>query len=202
MTAESFLVSAGLEQLHAVKRAVHQGVALVLSRKSGVERAAVDAYADGNPLSRHSARKFLQFLAVVHIAGVHSYFFCAVVYCQMRKAATVMYVGYERKARAPRDFAERRRRLLVRYGKPHEVAPRFGEFRRLPDAAFDIDGSGIQHRLHRDGRSPAYRHIAHTNPSRKTPFDRVCRAHFFLAFSLYSSAFFFISAACGRACEE
>ena len=114
-----------------------------------------------------------------------------------------MYIRNKRKSRPAGNFSESRRGILVGNGKTYEVAPRFAQGLYLSDAPLDVDSLAVQHRLYGYGRAASYCDFAYVYAPGKAPFNLFCgRIHFFLASALYSSDFFFISAACGNACDE
>ena len=192
-----------LEFFGAVERARDQRVFLFHSGVFGRERAAVDAHAHGDSPVRHAEREVAKLLFAVHIAGIHPYLRRARLKRQTRKAVAVMYIRDERQSGAGGDDAERFRRRLVGNGETDEVGARVREPFCLHDARLDIRRFGVQHGLHGDGRAAAYRDAAHENFSRYPSFcGKNAVRHLFSASFLNSFARFFISAACGSACEE
>jgi hypothetical protein len=71
-----------------------------------------------------------------------------------------MDIGDDRHIDLPDDVLECQRRFLIRAGDADNVGA--GGFQRLDlgDCRRDIAGQGVGHRLHRDRRVAAHRHLA------------------------------------------
>jgi hypothetical protein len=82
-----------------------------------------------------------------------------------------MDVGDDRHRHLPGDFFQCQRRFLVGAGDPDDIRTGLFESPDLHDRGCGVAGHGVGHRLHRDRRIAANRHLADMDFTALTALD-------------------------------